>query len=589
MKRSIAKLLALVLLAAVMVPGMSACSKEAGSGDAYEITCWIPKGEDASFYAEYEDNPVIRYLTENYEFNGKKIKFDFFAAPPGGEKEDFNNLMSTGSYCDIMNMAMSSSSPAELFQEGMIHDLTELVPQHMPNMTAFLEENPELKEYLYTYIDGEPHILSLVGFSDKPEPNFQGFCYRRDWLVKYGTNPNTGAAFTGSFADPNDPESWQDDVVFPSGGDEPIYISDWEWMFDIFTKALAGEGITDGYCYSPYYMGYMQTGDLYTGFGGGAPYWYYDSDKDQAVYGFTNDNMRAYLQCLNTWYKNGWIDPGFDENTGDMFYAVDTASVFQGKVGLWQGRMSTVGTQIDSGEDHNKGAVVYGCSQPINDIYGGPEQQGKTPNLMYQNSRYDTNPIVLTDKMTEDEVIAFLELVDFLFTDEGALLCTVGLNAEQLAKSPSEFYEAQGMNEGAYTTEQIDGKTVLHPVADPSTTVFDAAKLQRLGVRYVLESQLDRGYDRFVSQAVEAWDCYPKTAELPRRVTSSMSPEQNQEITRIRASLEQFQQRVVPAAIKGEGYDVWDDAGWESFCKDINKYRAGEVTQMYQTVLDSFG
>lgn len=267
--------------------------------------------------------------------------------------------------------------------------------------------------------------------------------------------------------------------MFPSGGDEPIYISDWEWMFEIFAKALAGEGISDGYCYAPYYMGYMQTGDLYTGFGGGAPYWYYDSDNDQISYGFTNDNMRAYLQCLNTWYKKGWIDPGFDENTGDMFYAVDTASVFQGKVGLWQGRMSTVGTQIDSGEGYNKGAVVYGCRQPINDIYGGSEQQGKAPNLMYQNSRYDANPVVLTDKMTEDEVIAFLEFVDFLFTDEGALLCTVGLNSEQLEKSPSEFYEAQGMTDGAYTVEQIDGQTVLHPIADPTTTIFTAAKLER--------------------------------------------------------------------------------------------------------------
>lgn len=586
MKRSIAKFLALAMLVLAMVPAMTACSKGAGSGDVHEITCWIPVGEDASFYAEYEDNPVIQYITQNYEFNGKKIEFDFFAAPPGGAKEDFNNLMGTGAYCGVMSMSMSAMSPAELLEEGMIQDLTELVPQHMPNMMAFLDQNPELKEYIYSYVDGEPRILSLIGFTDQPEPNFQGFCYRRDWLAKYGTNPSTGAAFTGAFADPSDPTSWEDDVVFPSGGDEPIYISDWEWMFEIFAKAMEAQGITDGYCYSPYYMGYMQTGDLYTGFGGGAPYWYYDGE--QIVYGFTNDNMRAYLQCLNTWYKNGWLDPGFDENTGDMFYAVDTASVFQGKVGLWQGRQSTVGTQIDSGEGYTEGAVVYGCRQPINDIYGGADQQGHTPDLMYQNSRYDNNSIVVTDKLTEEETIAFLEFVDFLFTDEGALLCTAGLNAEQLEKTPSEFYEAQGLTNGAYTAEEANGETILHLNTDPATTVFNAARLERLGVRYVLESQLDRGYDRYIAQATEAWDCYLKTAEIPRRVTTSMTPEQDQEITRIRASLEQFQQRVVPAAIKGEGYDVWDDTGWESFCKDINKYRADEITQMYQTVLECF-
>ncbi len=586
MKRSTAKLLLLALLVLTMVPALTACSKESGSGDTHEITYWIAKGEDASLYSEYEDNPVIQYITQNYEFNGKKISFDFFVAPPGSESDDFNNLMGTGDYCDVMSMGMSGMSPADMLDEGMLWDLTELVPEHMPNLMAWLEENPDQKEYLYTYVDSEPRILNLTGFADQAEPNFQGFCYRRDWLVKYGTNPTTGAAFTGGFADANDPESWTDDVVFPSGGDEPIYISDWEWMFDIFVKAMADQGITDGYCYAPYYVGYMQTGDLYNGFGGGAPYWYYDGEK--IVNGITNDNMRAYLQCLNTWYKNGWLDPGFDENTGDMFFSVDSASVFQGKVGLWQGRQSTVGAQIDSGEGFTQGAMVYGCRQPINDVYGGPDQQGHEPDHLYQNSRHNNDTIILTDKMTEEEVIAFLEFVDFLYTDEGALLCTVGLNAEQLAATPSKFYESQGLTEGSYTVEEVNGERVLHPKLNPAETVFNAARLERVATRFVLESQLDRGYDRYIAQAVESWDYYTKSAEMPVRVTSSVTPAQNQEIARIRSSLEQFQQRVIPAAIKGEGYDVWSDAGWESFCKDINKYRAEEITAIYQSILDSF-
>lgn len=585
MKQKVARPLAAALVVG-MLPGMAACSGKAGNGDAHEITYWIAKGEDASFYSDYEENPVIRYITENYNFNEKKIDFDFFVAPPGGESEDFNNLMATGDYCDVMSIGLSSMSTAEMFGEGMIWDLTSLVPEHMPNMMAFLDRNPELKEHLYTYIDGEAKILSLTGFADKPEPNFQGFCYRRDWVAKYGTNPITGAAFTYGFSDANDLESWSDDVVFPSGGNEPVYISDWEWMFGIFAKAMEEQGITDGYCYAPYYMGYMQTGDLYTGFGGGAPYWYYDGEK--IVYGFTNDNMRAYLQCMNTWYKNGWIDQNFDENTGDMFFAVDTAAVFQGKVGLWQGRQSTVGTQIDSGDSYSAGAVVYGCRQPINDVYGGEAQKNHMPDLMYQNSRSNTDAIVLTDKMSEEEVIAFLEFLDFLYTEEGALLCTVGLNAEQYEKTPDKFYEAQGFEGGSYTVEETETGRILHPKANPATTVFNAARLERVAVRYVLEGELDRGYDRYITQAVQAWDYYPKTAEIPVKVMAAVSAEQNQEISRIRASLEQFQQRIVPAAIKGEGYDVWDDGSWEGFCKDINKYRAEEITKIYQSILDSF-
>lgn len=170
----------------------------------------------------------------------------------------------------------------------------------------------------------------LRGFSDGIQPMFQGFCYRRDWIAKYGANPQTGAAFTYGFTDENDFESWEDDVVFPNGTDEPLYISDWEWMFEIFEKAMEEQGISDGYCYSPYYYGYMQTGDLFTGFGGGAPYWY--NDNGTCVNGIETDSFRAYLQCLNTWYQKGWLDKSFSEHTSDVFFAVDAPKVFQEKL-----------------------------------------------------------------------------------------------------------------------------------------------------------------------------------------------------------------------------------------------------------------
>ena len=126
----------------------------------------------------------------------------------------------------------------------------------MPNYVALVHSNDTYKKNCITMVDGEEHYFSLRTIMDAPESVFQGFMYRRDWIVKYGTNPATGAAFTGGFTDPANPDSWEDDVVFPSGGTDPIYISDWEWMFEIFEKAMADLGITDGYCISLYYKGF---------------------------------------------------------------------------------------------------------------------------------------------------------------------------------------------------------------------------------------------------------------------------------------------------------------------------------------------
>lgn len=580
MKKS-ARLIAL-LLSVTLIFGLTACGKDTSSGDKWQVSWWIPVGEDAAFYAEYEDNPVLQWIEKNKTFNGKAIEFDFVVAPPGGHGEDWSRLMSTGDYCGIMDMSAASITAAELFEEGMIWDLTELVPAHMPNLMAYLEENPQLKDDLYSYVNGETKILMLRGFADRPEPNFQGYCYRRDWIAKYGTNPSTGAAFTYGYEDPDNYESWYDDVVFPNGTDEPLYISDWEWMFEIFQTALAEEGIEDGYCFSPFYMGYMATGDLYTGFGGGAPFWYVEGDT--VVNGFTNDNMRAYLQCLNTWYNNGWLDERFDEHTGDMFFSVDSATVFQGKVGLWEGRTSTIGVQIAEAGTFSENAMVYGCRQPINDIYGGDAQKNRVPNLMYQYTRLN-NPVIFTDKMSEDEVIAVLEFADYLLTEEGRLLGNAGLNAEQAAEVPNDFFEKYGLSDGCYT---LDENGVAHTIIPFSDTAITATNLTRVSLCFKDVEHVDHGFDRYVQQATDAWDYYESTASIPESVNNALTAEQNQTITKIRASLDQFQQRTVPAIIKGDAYDLWDDASWQAFCDDINKYRADQVTQIYQETLDLF-
>lgn len=130
-----------------------------------------------------------------------------------------------------------------MYEEGIILDLTDLVRENMPNYCAVLDSNEAVRGKAVYDVDGEEKILAIYGVNEDYPYYFAGTMYRRDWLVKYGTNPQTGAAFTGGYTDENDVDSWVDDVVFPSGGTDPVYISDWEWMFEIFEKALADQGL----------------------------------------------------------------------------------------------------------------------------------------------------------------------------------------------------------------------------------------------------------------------------------------------------------------------------------------------------------
>lgn len=577
-KKMMAAVLAGTMLLTAGCGGGNGSGKSDASADAYKISYWLPVGEDSAYYDSYNDNPMVKYIEQNYKFNGKPIDFDFYVAPADSQSDNFNTLLSTGEYCDIMDLSMSSETPGQLYEDGIIQDLTDLVAEHMPNYMAYLEENPDMKTEIYSIVDGEKKILTLSGFYQKVEDNFQGFCYRRDWLAKYGTNPETGEAFTYGFKDEADPYSWEDNVVFPSGGSDPVYISDWEWMFDIFQKALTDLGIDDGYCYAPYYLGFMQTGDLASAFGGGGCCYWYRNQENEAVFGPTTDNFRAYLQCLNTWYGNGWIDPAFAEHNGDMFFSVDSAKVFSGKVGLWQGLMSSLGTQIDADDAYTDGAVVYGCRQPINDTYGGPESQNVQPYTFYTYSKV-IGSVALTTKMSEEETIAFMEFADFMFTKEGGELA-LGLSKEQYEACKDEYYTKQGLTEGAYKKE---GDTYI-PNVSSSDPISTTIRLERVVTRLAIP--VEKQYDHYVQQAVNEWMAYETSPTLfTASVTNAMSSEESAEIASIRNNVDQFMIRSISTAIMGKGYDVFNDGSWQQYCTDINKFQPEKVTDLYNEKL----
>ncbi len=578
-KKVLASVLAGSMLLATACGQSGSGGKDSGaSGDAYKISYWIPMGEDTSFYDSYNDNPIVKYIEQNYTFNEKPISFDFYVAPAGSQSDNFTTLLSTGEYCDIMDLSMSPESPVQLYDDGILQDLTELVPAHMPNYMAYLEANPDVQSEIYSIVDGEKKILNLNGFYEKIDDNFQGFCYRRDWIAKYGTNPVTGEAFTYGFADESDNFSWEDNVVFPSGGSDPVYISDWEWMFDIFDKAMEDLGVTDGYCYAPYFQGIMQTGDLACAFGGGGNCYWYRNKENEAVFGPVTDDFRAYLQCLNTWYTKGWVDPAFAEHNQDMFFSVDQAKVFSGKVGLWQGLMSTLGTQIDAGDAYTTGAVVYGCRQPMNDIYGDESSQNVEPYTFYTyNKVYGS--VGLTTKMSEEETIAFLEFTDFLFSEEGSELA-LGFNKEQYDACKDEFYTKQGVTEGAYRKE---GDNYILNV-DASDPLSNAVSLNRVVSRLALP--VDKQYDRYVSQAVSEWNYYETAPILfSASVSNAMTTEESSEVSSVRNSVDQFMIRSISPMIMSKGYDVWDDASWEQYCTDINKFQPENATTIYNEKL----
>ena len=579
------KIIAL-LLSVTMVLSLAGCnSKDNGGVDPKDsFTMWIYAGVDSSYYSDYKDNPALKYaLKKIWGPENKSIAMDFIVPVAGTEVDSLNTLISTGEYPDIMDITRYTGSVKDLYTQGIVLDLTSYVEQYMPNYLAFLDQHPELQATSSYSVDGESKRLAIYTYSDKPEDLFAGYMYRRDWLVKYGTNPSDGSAFTGEYTKSNedgspDGDSWVDNVVFPSGGSDPVYISDWEWMFEIFTKAQEDLGITDSYCMSIPYGGSLATGDLVCAFGGGGSSWYRTLDNN-CIFGATTDDFRVYVQAMNNWYKKGWLDPYFAEHASDQFYAIDDTNVRQGKVGLWQGVQGELGGRLDNGEGLTEGIVVYGASQPINDIYGTEAQKNKTPFCMLSNS-LEGNFYIVTDKASEKDIASLCSFLDYFYSEEGSALKMYGLSREQYEETKDEFYTSKGLTEGAY---YIDGNGMYNTV---DTIKFDGGKLGNAAAVSSLPGLNFRtlagtAYAESYQHSLDQWVKYKNTGFFLGSILNFLSDEDRKTWNKTDTSVTEFLNRAVPKMIDGTT-DPFDDANWNSYKKAIDKYGVNKTTAIFQ-------
>ena len=587
MKHKMTKRIVGAALCGAMATGLLAgCGGGGGSSSDTSFTMWIYSGADSQYYTDYKDNPVVQYITsKTWGEEDKKVDLTFWVPASGTATDSYSTMMGSGDYPDILDTSIADA-PKIMYEEGIIMDLTDYVNEYMPNYKKFLEENPTVALYATDYIDGEPRYLRILAGHDDYPYTYCGYQYRRDWIVKYGTNPQTGEPFSGGYTDPEDPDSWEDDVVFPSGGTDPVYISDWEWMFEIFEKAYEDLGIDDSYCISVYYPGYSWTGDLVSCFGGGNFAFYEDADG-KVQYGPVQDSARAYLECMNTWYENGWLDPNFNERTSDMFYAIDDSSVRQGKVGMWCGMQAQLGGRMDAGDEYTSGIYVAGCALPINDLYGTDACKNVEPDCIMTGTGLNGTGYAITTAAEDKDIATLLTMIDYLYSDEGALMATLGLNPEQMEEIGTTFYSDNGVPDGMYSVKDDGTYLIADAVRQDSGGLRTAGNLDKMPHKNLVKD-VDEGYAETYEHSMELWIKYPNKAQIQGTpVTNNMTQEDISEMDDARARLLEYTDINTVDFIKGVK-DINDDAEWESWCKALAKYDYESVLEIVQPYADEY-
>lgn len=617
---------------------------------------FISAGENSIYYTDYAENPGIQYwCSKQFESENNQLSnvaFEFNAAPIGSESDTLNNLLGNAeTWPDIVDMLYSSMTVEDAYESGFLIDLTPYIEECMPNYLAMLERY-DIVDGVKFYADGEWRYLALAGFQDRDiNTPWCGYQYRRDWIIKYGT-PVSGSladkegGFHGYYslksdgtpceisaedydASAIDGDSWVDNITFPSwerrddadsehggmkwyadwceengkvwDGTDPVTISDWEWMFGFFKKAINEQNITDGYVHSIYYPGYIENGDFVTGFGGIGAHYYFDDD-DYYRFGALEPGFCAYLQCMHSWYENGWIDKDFSTKR-DAFYAIDNDLVRQGKVGCWYGRLSTLGARINSGE-LTKGIVVSTAAQPINDIYdaeGNAVESGRAltedvamsvPNCFFSNAEYSKGSVVFSQNLLKNgkDLKLLLRAINYLYSEEGSLLCSIGLTKEQLDdKNTTDYvrniYEKYGVADGSYTISEDDGKKFCQrvPAISKDNELWTVLAPQRLNVGYMNKKDLVYDYSDTYRSMLEQYIMYENSAFVGGRLinyvlTDKENKYMSQTYSRITTT---YLYQYVPEFITGKRSieTDWEEIrqglitrGVEQSCEFNNKY-----------------
>lgn len=334
-----------------------------------------------------------------------------------------------------------------------------------------------------------------------------------------------------------------------------------------------------------YYPGYTWSGGLCSCFGGGIPVWYVD-EQNQVQFGGDSEQFRTYLQCLNTWYEKGWLDHDFYQRTGDNFYAIDDTSVRQGKVGMWMGLEGQFGKRMDMGDELTSDICVYGCAYPINDKYGSEACRNVEPDCVQSSSMIGTK-YYITKNAADKDLATILSYFDYFYTEEGALLRTLGLNAQQVAERNDSLYQKWGLDDGAYTVGE-DGSYIRSEVINNDSGVLgDACRVSKIPGITLIEN-VDKGYAESYEHSLAAWVQYKNLGSIVgSAITEKMSTEDSKTFTNSLSEVLEWLEKNTADMIRGLK-DPYSDEDWATWCKTLQKYNYESIIDVCQPYADMY-
>lgn len=373
-----------------------------------ELSYYMAGGNAKSAaYSDYNSVPFYSGLSQNTGIN-----IDWQAPAEGADTTAaFNLLLQEEELPSIIFGDIDLAKRTELYEDGLIYDLTDYLPEYAPDFWEFINrpEN-EVNKRVITNADGKILAFPFVRESDF-NITYLGPVIRQDWL---------------------------DELELET----PVTLEDWENVLIAF-KEKYGAYLTTR-------PGRFQAG-ISSGTGAFAALGFgLYVDNGEVKCANTQSEWKEMLTYMNRWYENGLLDPDF----ATLDDATIRAKALNGDCGIVVTAMSQLTNFIADAEAENTGAEWVGFSHPRTEA-GAPTCFIQTESQLVRPSA----GAVITTSCSEEELIAAIKFLNYGFTEEGIRYWNFGeegVSYEVAADGSLQFTELLTEDERGLGTAMMD-------------------------------------------------------------------------------------------------------------------------------------
>lgn len=372
--------LALMLCLSLSMPAL-ADAVSFPLAEKLEVTYWAPMrtqvARSASTYDEIELYQGLQEMT-NIDFT--------FIHPTLNEEDTAFNLLLARELPDIIEYDFEGyiGGVRQATEDGIVMDVSELIPQYMPNFSKLLESMPEIKK-TFGASDGSFGFFPFIR-----DPNASlcngGLIIREDLLAKTGLEKPTTI------------DELHDVLVAlkqKAGVEYPLLISDTTPSRSIFAS-----------------QGVVLTGawDIVM---------QYYSDNGTVKYGPYEPAYKDMMTTLSQWFAEGLIEPEF---TAVNSQSILESGLFGGDWAVFTQNIAPMIKMTTEGRKLNPDFTVGGVA-PLTLEKGGSNRMLTTMTTLNRPVNFG---IAISSACDPEKLPAILSFIDYGYSPEGSLIYSVG-------------------------------------------------------------------------------------------------------------------------------------------------------------------